>query len=311
MAFDPHTGQLDLDDLRRLLSNNTAAVFVENPSYLGILAKLAYAQGLEILTILTWRFAAAATLLGGFLALTRPRVLFPSRRQLLTWLGLGAVGYAVQANLFFSGLRRIPASVASVLLYIYPVLVALLAWAVNRKPPLRREWLAMVVALAGVVLTVGAVSPAGSSHPALDPLGVGFALASAMWYAGYILVSGRALRGSGTWVPTAWVLLGAFFTFALISAPRGMWRLSLTPGQAAVLLAMVIFSTILPIGTFLAGLKRIGPTAASLLGTLEPVFTVVLAWLVLREGLSPAQVLGGGLVLLAVVLLYLPGRSAP
>jgi drug/metabolite transporter (DMT)-like permease len=77
------------------------------------------------------------------------------------------------------------------------------------------------------------------------------------------------------------------------------------------MLAMVVFSTILPIGTFLAGMRRVGPTAAALLSTLEPVFTVALAALVLGEGLSALQLLGGGLVLGAVVLLSLPGRAAP
>lgn len=277
---------------------------------LGILAKLAFRMGLDMWTILAWRFAGGAVFLGGLLALSRRRSLFPDRRRVLTWLALGAVGYAVQATLFFSGLRRIPASVAAVLLYLYPVLVALLAWAVHHRPPLRREWLAMLLALAGVALTVGVFSPSERPQQRLDPVGIAFALGSAGWYAGYILVSERALRGSDPWVATGWILLGASVTFCGIAASQELWPNALAVPPALILAAMIVFSTILPIGTFLAGMKRVGSTAASLISTLEPVFTVTLAWLVLGEGLSAGQAAGAALVLTAVILLYLP-VSAP
>jgi drug/metabolite transporter (DMT)-like permease len=66
---------------------------------------------------------------------------------------------------------------------------------------------------------------------------------------------------------------------------------------------MVTLSTILALGAFLAGMQRVGPTTASLLSTLEPVFTVLLAMIFLGEFLTTTQVVGGGLVLSAAVLL--------
>jgi len=107
-------------------------------------------------------------------------------------------------------------------------------------------------------------------------------------------------------VATGWILLGASVTFCVIAASQGLWPNALAAPPALVLAAMIVFSTILPIGTFLAGMKRVGSTAASLISTLEPVFTVMLAWPVLGEGLSAEQGAGAALVLTAVVLLYLP-----
>jgi drug/metabolite transporter (DMT)-like permease len=66
---------------------------------------------------------------------------------------------------------------------------------------------------------------------------------------------------------------------------------------------IVVLATIIPVTTFLAGLKRIGPTDASLLSTLEPVVTVILAALIFGESLPLLSLLGGGLILAAVVLL--------
>ncbi len=69
------------------------------------------------------------------------------------------------------------------------------------------------------------------------------------------------------------------------------------------MLGMIIFSTIIPVVTFLAGLERIGPTNAAMLSTLEPVVTVLLAAWLFGEILMPIVLVGGGLILVAVILL--------
>ena len=69
------------------------------------------------------------------------------------------------------------------------------------------------------------------------------------------------------------------------------------------MLGMIVFSTIIPVVTFLAGLERIGPTNAAMLSTLEPVVTVLLAAWLFGERLMPIVMVGGGLILAAVVLL--------
>jgi drug/metabolite transporter (DMT)-like permease len=73
---------------------------------------------------------------------------------------------------------------------------------------------------------------------------------------------------------------------------------------------IALVSTVGAIVLFFAGLKRVGPTAASILSTLEPVVTVVLAALAFGESLGPAQLLGGALVLAAAVVLRAPARTA-
>lgn len=274
-------------------------------STLAILAKLAYAQGMNLAEILCLRFGGAALLLMGGLALRQRRRIYTGLRATLPLLLLGVIGYAVQASLYVGALQRIPASVCALLLYSYPAFVALLDWLVNRRRPTRREWGAMALALAGVMLTIGRVEVVGP----LDQWGVTMVLASAVWYAGFILTSNRLIRGAGSLVSTAWITLGAFLTFGVVGWATGSLPSSLTAPRALIMLAMIVFSTILPIVTFLAGMARVGPTAAALLSTLEPVFTVGLAAVFLRELLTPPQFAGGALVLAAVILLSLPQKA--
>lgn len=294
----------------RLVGTGLCALSAAGFATLGILAKLAFAAGVSITGLLSLRFGGAALILIVYLTLVRPGPLFPGAKLAAILFTLGAAGYFAQSSLYFLGLARIPASISSLLLYIYPVFVAALAWLVHRQPPTRGQWLAMTLALAGVVLTVGGSRAAAQGgEAALDPLGVVFVLSSAAVYAVYIIVSDRFAHRAGSLVSTAWITAGACLSFTVSGLLLHTWTPPSSPGPVLILLGMVLFSTILPIGTFLAGMRRVGPTTASLLSTLEPVFTVLLAALVLGETLTARQAAGGALVLAAAVLLNLPHRA--
>jgi drug/metabolite transporter (DMT)-like permease len=310
-AQEPHALPGDARDgaalQQRWIGAGLCTISAAGFSTLAILAKLAYTEGLSLPGILWLRFGGAALILLLFLLLRRVRFIFSFRRTVVLFL-LGAVGYAVQASLYVGSLQRIPASLAALLLYSYPVFVALLAWAINRRRPTRLEVSAMALALVGVVLTMAPGQEIGRA----DALGLALVLTSAVWYAGYITASDRVITRAGSLVSTAWITLGAFFTFSVAGTVTGSLPARLSPTAIWVMAAMVLFSTVLPIGTFLAGLTRVGPTAAALLSTLEPVFTTLLAAAVLGEALTSGQMAGGALVLAAVVLLNLPaGRKTP
>ena len=301
---DPEVGAPRL--LGALLCSLSAAGFAS----LTVLGKIALNSGLSLATILALRFGGAALLLFAYLGLIRKRRLFPGWRLGLILFGLGALGYAGQSTLYFASLDRNPASLNAILLYVYPVFVALIGWLVNRTPPTRREWIAMALALFGVLLTVRRPGEELGFAQA-DPLGVLFVIGSALWYSVYIVTSDRFVHAPGAWLSTAWISLGASFSFTFFGGLAGLLDFNLSAQAIWILIAMVFVSTILALGTFFAGMRIVGPTAASLLSTLEPVFTVLLAMLALSERLAGLQILGGMFVLAAVVLLTVPERSAP
>jgi drug/metabolite transporter (DMT)-like permease len=213
-------------------------------------------------------------------------------------LALGGIGYAGQSTLYFSGLQRVSASLSSVLLYVYPAFVALLGWAVGGRRPKTATIAALVIALGGVVLTVG-----DERSGRIDPLGGAFLIGSAAAYAVYIITSHRLVPQGGALVATFWIATGAGLSFLTAAALGAELRAPIGLPALGLVAAMSLFSTVLPLTTFLAGMARVGPTAAALLSTLEPVFTVGLAALFLGEILSVRQVAGAVLVLAAIVLL--------
>jgi drug/metabolite transporter (DMT)-like permease len=255
--------------------------------------KLAYDEGATVGTLLSIRFILAAAL---FWALTPAReVRALGRRDLGMALGLGACGYALQAGCYFAALERIDASLLSLLVYTYPAMVAAAAVVIGRERLDRRRVAALALASGGLVLVLS-----GAGAGALDPLGAALGLGAAIVYCTYILVSDTVTARVRPQVLATIVCSGAAVTLTAGSAALGELRPgALTLAGWGWLACLAVVSTVGAISLFFAGLKRVGPTTASILSTAEPVVTVLLAFALFGESLGPIQVVGGLLVLAA------------
>ena len=262
---------------------------------MGIFGKLAYDSGVDTLTLLLVRFAVAGVIFWVVLAV-RP-ALRPAR-GIRAGLALGAVGYATQAGLFFAALHRMDASLLELVLYSYPAWVALAAYALGRERPTRARLVALGLSSTGLVVVLAAA--AGGSF---DPLGAAMGIGASLAYTTYILVADRAGAQMPALGLSALVCLGATATFAAVGLASGQVDTSFAASGWLWLALIAVVSTVIPIVTFFAGLARVGPSNAAILSTLEPVVTVVLAYLAFSERLSAVQLAGATLVLGAAVLL--------
>jgi drug/metabolite transporter (DMT)-like permease len=268
---------------------------------MGVLGKLAYAEGATAGTLLPVRFAIAAGLFWALLAAGGGRGDLHSLRprDAVAGLALGACAYALQAGCYFAALERIDASLLSLLVYTFPAIVAVAAVALGREALDARRTAALALASAGLVLVV-----AGAGAGALDAVGVGLGLGAAVVYATYILVSDGLAGRVSPRLLAALVCTGAAASLTAGSALLG----GLHPGSPtaagwAWLVCLAVVSTVVAISCLLAGLERVGPTTASILATVEPLVTVVLAVATFGERLGGAQLGGGALVLAAVLVL--------
>ncbi len=275
---------------------------------MAIFARLAYDEGVGVTTLLATRFTLAAAIFWAIVGVRRGRGVSsarPPRRTVLVALALGVLGYSAQAGFFFSALRHIDVSLTSLLLYTFPVLVCAGAVALGRE---RYEpWKAGVLALASAGTAL--VLLGGGGGP-VQATGVLLGLGAGVTYSVYILVAEAAIGRIDAWLFSALVTSGAALTFAVTGVVNG----GLSAASAAGWLwmgAIALVSTVVAISTFLLGIARVGSSTASIVSTVEPVLTVTLAVLVLGEALGPAQLLGGALVIAAVLALQSPrGRRA-
>jgi drug/metabolite transporter (DMT)-like permease len=275
---------------------------------MGIFGKLAYDEGATVGTLLAVRFVLAAGLFWALAAGTGAarQLRTVPRRDIGLALALGAVGYSAQAGAYFAALQRLDASLLSLLLYTFPAMVTIAAIVLGREQASRRTAGALVLASGGLFLVL-----AGAGAGALDPLGTLLGITAAVVYTAYILTSAGVAERVGPLVLSALVCTGAATTLTLATAVHGDLHVAgVSPVGFVWLAGIAVVSTVGAVSLFFAGLKRVGPTSASILSTAEPVTTVVLAFLAFGESLGPVQLLGGALVIGAVFVLSAPGRRA-
>lgn len=279
-----------------------------------LFAKPIYAAGLDWLTLLAWRFAIAALAswawLLGFPA-HRAALRSLSRRRVAVTLALGVL-YVGNSGTYFAALETVSASLAALIVYIYPAIVAVLSLRIGRRLEGRSSWLALALASLGVALAVGGIAPS-----AVPPLhGLLLAIASPIIYALWIVLAARlagersaeargAPGASTDPAPAAALITTA--TFAVWWTAAMLTGRPTTPGalpaEAVVpLIGVGIVSTAVALQAFYAGSKRIGAANASLVSTVEPIYTITLATLLFGESLTLVQVLGGALVIGGVLL---------
>jgi drug/metabolite transporter (DMT)-like permease len=283
--------------MRRLAGILLVCISAAAFATLAVLGRYAYAEGLDTFTILFMRFGLAAVGMAALLTLRREAL--PRGKNLLLLVGMGAVGYVGQAFCYLTALKYASAGLVALLLYLYPIFVALLSALLLHEHITRVKIAALGLALLGTALTVG---PAGGQI-----IGILLAASAAAIYSIYIIVGTHVLKQVSPFQSSTVIFASACFVSALLMLVNGPhWPASSTAWVVIVLI--VLLATIIPVVTFLAGIERIGPTNAAMISTLEPVVTVLLAAGLLGEMLKPITLLGGGLILAAVLLLVRRGQ---
>jgi drug/metabolite transporter (DMT)-like permease len=288
---------------------------------MAIFGKLAYQAGVTPSALLVLRFTLAAGLLAGLLVLRpglraapggstqrsdRPGIPGP---LVLTGLGLGAVGFATQAVLYFGALERIDASLVVLVLYTYPLLVTVAAALLGRDRLDPGRVGALILASCGTLLVL-----LGAGGTSFDLLGVALAFGSAVTYTCYILVADTVVHRIPPVMLAALVMTGASLTLGARAVLTGGIDLAFGLDGWLWIACIGVVSTVLAMLAFFAGLRRVGPSTAAIMSMFEPVVTTGLAALTLHEFLTPVQLIGAVVVLSSAVLVQLrpkPRRAAP
>ena len=232
-----------------------------------ILAKYAYLGGVDVPTLLLLRFSLAAACM--WFLLVRKGLAVPRGRWLAVLAGMGALGYAGQAFCFFTAITMASVGLVSLLLYLYPALVAILGWAVLRHRLNVLQAAAVAIALAGSALTIGRAGD-GSF------LGILLGILAALIYSCYILTGSRIPASISPTAATAVITTAASATYAGAAVVRGV-HLPVTAGGWWAAVGVAVVCTVMAVLFFFEGLERVGPVRASVYSTVEPAFTLVLA----------------------------------
>lgn len=296
----PEAGALGAGTMYTLLA---AAGFAA----VSILTSLATATGLSLATVLAWRYTLAAVVLVGWVGARQYTRIRPN--EMLQLVALGGGGQALLVFVALSALTYIPAATLAFLFYTYPAWVALVQAVRGAERLDGRRALALALSFAGIGVMVGLptltanASAGGAAAPGLDWRGVALALGAAMIYGAYIPMM-RALAKDHPVAPvSAYGKIGSALAFLVLAVGDRSFTYQMSPSTWGVIAALTLFSTVLPGVFFLMGLVRLGPVRTAIVSTVEPFLTALLGVVVLSQALTLPTVLGGALIVAAVVLL--------
>lgn len=278
--------------MKRLIGILLITVSAASFGTLAIFGRFAYEAGMDTFTLLFFRFTISAAIMTFILLLRKEPV--PRGRILIQLIGMGALGYVGQSFSYLTAIQYASAGLVALLLYLYPFFVAILSMIFLHEKLTGIKTIALIVALAGTALTA---DPAGGQFS-----GILLAISAALIYSIYIIVGTNVMKHVSAIQSSTIIFASAGAVYGLLTAANGA-HLPVDASGWLVIPGIVFLSTIIPVVTFLAGLERIGPTNAAMLSTLEPVVTVLLAAWLFGERLSPIALTGGGLILVAVLLL--------
>jgi drug/metabolite transporter (DMT)-like permease len=268
-----------------------------------VLARIAFEAGSNAPTSLVVRFGLGCAIFWLLLAARRKLQRLPLAR--IAGLSLMGVLFAAGSTVSFMSVERIPASLASLVFYIYPAIVTLGSALIfkTRFPPSRL--LVLLATLTGCALTVDL-----QAGP-IDALGLGLAIATAFFYSGYVLLGSRVTIGIPPLNASAWIMTVASAVLVLVGLSGLIgdgFTSDIAPRGWLAILGLAIFSTVISVSAFLAGMARLDPFRASIISTTEPVISVILAALLLAERLTAQQALGGVIIIASAVTLQLLAR---
>jgi len=273
-----------------------------------ILVKLAYLDSVDAITLLALRMVFSVPFFIGVALWARRQHAAPlDTHDRLLVLGLGLIGYYCSSFLDFLGLQYISAGLERLILFLYPTMTVILTALLYQRAIGRKTLAAMALCYAGIALVF--LHDVGMKQGGNVVLGASLVFASTLSYSIYLVGAGHAIARIGAMRFTAYAMVVASAASLLqfgVMRPMGALDLPLRVYELSV--AMAIFSTVLPVFLLSFAIRRLGSGSASLIGTIGPVSTIYMAYVILGESISLLQIAGSSLVLGGVLIISMNSK---
>lgn len=219
---------------------------------------------------------------------------------------LGVFGVAASNYFYYLAIQRTNVATAIILQYTAPVWVLLYMVARGLQKPSMQRIAAVCLALAGIGLVIGV---GGSGGFRIDSVGLMAALLAAFSFAFYNIGGHSILARYDRWTVLLYTTLSAAIFWMVVNPPWKIIAAHYTGPQWLFLAVFSLVSVLGPFSLYFAGLQHLEPTRAIVVSCLEPVFSILIAALVLGEIMQATQTLGIVFVLAATLVVQLPDRK--
>jgi DME family drug/metabolite transporter len=236
------------------------------------------------------------------------RIKLPLRDLAYCFL-LGTLGVAVSNYFYYLAIQRTNVATAIIVQYTAPVWVLIYVVARGQQKMSLQKVAAVALAVTGIALVIDLLDARSGSAAHLDMLGIVAALLASFSFAFYNIAGHGILSRYDRWRVLMWTLAAASVFWLVVNPP---WKVAAAHYAPAQWLFLFVFSMISVLGAFslyFLGLQHLEPTRAIIASCLEPVFSILLAAVLLGEVLRPIQTIGIVFVLAAIVIVQRPDQS--
>lgn len=268
----------------------------------GTVIKFMFNNSFDPIALVNMRLNLAFLLLFGFLLLKNKEALKISKADFKHFFILGLIGITGVQTTYYYTVSVLNVSMAIFLQYLSPGIVALYSWLILKEELGRIKLFALGAALVGTACIV--LGKDVASVP-LQLTGVITGLASAFFVSFYYLYGKKCVMRCNPWTVLTYCFGSGAIVYWLNSPPWKLWQ-GISINNLWFVLYIVIFSTILPFGLYLSGLRYLSPTAGSIIAMFEPLVASFSAYLVLGEAMTLIQIMGGFLIIIGIAVLQIP-----
>lgn len=262
-----------------------------------IFAKFAYINGSNPNTVLFFRFAIASLVLLAYLLFKKVSIKVTKKQFLLLFV-TGLIGYTITTQTLFMSYNYLGVGLATTLHFIYPAFVCILEYIFFKKMMSRNKLLSLIFAGIGVYALIA------FENNTLSALGLFLALFSGVAYGiNIIMLAMKQIKDIDNRVITMYITFGAaigMFIYSLVDGSL-VTKVTINLGVSYILIAVI--STILSMILLLKGIEMIGASSTSILGTFEPIVSIIMGILLFGEELTFALIIGTVLILISTVIL--------
>jgi len=273
-------------------------------SFKSIFIKLAYAQGLNTDSVLMLRMAISLPIYLAIMVFLLNKKEVPKaaiKNNIILIIFLGFIGYFLASWLDLKGLELISASLERLTLFTYPIFVAILGALFFATPLNKKIIISLVLSYSGLWVVFSQELKVSGDNTLI---GVLFVVMSAFSFSFYVLLGKKVITRIGSlWFTTIAMSVSSLFVLVFYYLTFDFEWLSITNEAWFWVCMLAVFSTVIPSFMISEALSKIGPAQTGIVGTVGPLFTIVLAVIILHEPFSLYHALGIILVMMGVIIL--------
>ncbi len=261
-------------------------------------------EGTAVSTLLFMRFSLAAILLWIYIFLKKMPYK-TSKRNLIYIITIALLGFTIATSTLYTSYRYISSSVATLILFTHPVFVLIFEKFITRSKVTRRKIFALIITIFGLIIVLYVKEP-------LNTKGVVFAFIGSITYGAYCLgLSEKETQKLGGVVVTAYVASTTAVAMCIQSLFTNTPLISSQPSTIVSAILLALISTILASISFYEGLSIVGPSSATLISSVEPMFVVIFSAIFLNELITSNTIIGGVIIILGIAILEHKKKNVP